>query len=320
MEAAGTRVRYLNIGDPVAFGFKTPPHLVEAVERAMRDGHNTYGPSAGHSRRARGRGGRIHRERLSGRRRSRLHHRGHVGRHRAGAERGRRRAAAKCSCRCRPIRCTRRCWPSSDAKAKYYRLDPSHGWMPDLDHLKSLVTPATRALVVIDPNNPTGAVYPTETRRALLDFADAARPADPRRRGLRRSRIRRPGRAVRPARSRRADHLVLEPVEGVSGARLAHGLDGDRPLAAAGRCRGGGEEAGGRPAVQHRADAVRRRAGADRRPIAPAVVPARLEARARAHGRTAARDARRHRAWRRPPRSTRCRGSRCRRDAPTRTT
>ena len=48
-----------------------------------------------------------------------------------------------------------------DANAMYYRLDPAHGWMPDLDHLKSLVTPATRALVVIDPNNPTGAVYPT---------------------------------------------------------------------------------------------------------------------------------------------------------------
>jgi alanine-synthesizing transaminase len=59
-----------------------------------------------------------------------------------------------------------------DAKAKYYRLDPSRGWQPDLDHLKSLITPATRALVVIDPNNPTGAVYPTETRRALLDFAE----------------------------------------------------------------------------------------------------------------------------------------------------
>ena len=34
------------------------------------------------------------------------------------------------------------------------------------------MTPATRALVVIDPNNPTGAVYPPATRRALLDFAD----------------------------------------------------------------------------------------------------------------------------------------------------
>ena len=47
VEAAGIRVRYLNIGDPVAFGFHTPPHLVAAVERALRDGHNGYGPSAG---------------------------------------------------------------------------------------------------------------------------------------------------------------------------------------------------------------------------------------------------------------------------------
>jgi alanine-synthesizing transaminase len=59
-----------------------------------------------------------------------------------------------------------------DARAKYYRLDASRDWMPDLDHLKSLVTPATRALVIIDPNNPTGAVYPARMRRALLDFAD----------------------------------------------------------------------------------------------------------------------------------------------------
>src|ERR1051325_8088958 len=47
VEARGTRVRYLNIGDPVPFGFHTPPHLIEAVERAMRDGQNGYLPSAG---------------------------------------------------------------------------------------------------------------------------------------------------------------------------------------------------------------------------------------------------------------------------------
>ena len=47
VEAAGTRVRYLNVGDPNVFGFKTPPHLIAAVERAMRDGHNGYGPSPG---------------------------------------------------------------------------------------------------------------------------------------------------------------------------------------------------------------------------------------------------------------------------------
>src|SRR5881628_3129304 len=47
VEARGTCVRYLNIGDPVAFGFQTPAHMIEAAERAMRDGHNGYLPSAG---------------------------------------------------------------------------------------------------------------------------------------------------------------------------------------------------------------------------------------------------------------------------------
>src|SRR5260370_38770243 len=47
VEETGRRVRYLNIGDPVPFGFSTPAHLVEAVERAIRDGHNGYGPSIG---------------------------------------------------------------------------------------------------------------------------------------------------------------------------------------------------------------------------------------------------------------------------------
>src|SRR5688572_26563173 len=47
VEASGRRVRYLNIGDPITFGFQTPPHLIEAVARAMRDGHNGYAPSVG---------------------------------------------------------------------------------------------------------------------------------------------------------------------------------------------------------------------------------------------------------------------------------
>src|SRR5436190_22861615 len=47
VEAAGRKVRYLNIGDPIPFGFTTPPHLIEAIAKAMRDGHNGYTPSAG---------------------------------------------------------------------------------------------------------------------------------------------------------------------------------------------------------------------------------------------------------------------------------
>ena len=57
------------------------------------------------------------------------------------------------------------------ATARYYRCDPARNWVPDVEHLDSLVTPNTRAIVIIDPNNPTGATYDVETRRGLLAFA-----------------------------------------------------------------------------------------------------------------------------------------------------
>src|SRR5688572_14311498 len=47
VESAGGRVRYLNVGNPPAFGFQPPAHVVDAVARAMRDGENAYGPSPG---------------------------------------------------------------------------------------------------------------------------------------------------------------------------------------------------------------------------------------------------------------------------------
>ena len=58
------------------------------------------------------------------------------------------------------------------ARALYYRTDPANGWTPDLDHLAAITTPNTRAIVVIDPNNPTGASYPAPIRRALIEFAE----------------------------------------------------------------------------------------------------------------------------------------------------
>ena len=42
----------------------------------------------------------------------------------------------------------------------YYRCDEQAGWMPDLADIEARITPRTRAVVVINPNNPTGAVYP----------------------------------------------------------------------------------------------------------------------------------------------------------------
>jgi len=47
LEAQGRRIIACNIGDPLKYDFPTPPHLIAAVEKAMRDGLNGYGPSAG---------------------------------------------------------------------------------------------------------------------------------------------------------------------------------------------------------------------------------------------------------------------------------
>ena len=58
------------------------------------------------------------------------------------------------------------------ARPVFYRNDPANGWMPDADEIRALDHPATRALVVIDPNNPTGATYPDAVRRELLEIAD----------------------------------------------------------------------------------------------------------------------------------------------------
>jgi alanine-synthesizing transaminase len=171
VEAAGMHVRYLNIGDPVAFGFTTPPHLVDAVARALKDGHNGYGPSAGilPAREAvaaeyTSKGFPVSADRVF---------------ITAGTSEGIELTLSAVVDGGGDVLVPMPTYPlytavlaKLDARARYYRLDPARGWMPDLDHLHSLVTPATRALVVIDPNNPTGAVYPTAVRRALLDFAD----------------------------------------------------------------------------------------------------------------------------------------------------
>lgn len=172
VEAAGTRVRYLNIGDPIPFGFRTPPHMVEAVARALRDGHNGYAPSV-------------------------------------GIPAAREAVTAECINRGMPMTADRVVITSGTsegielalttlaesgdevlvptptyplytavlakigARPVFYRTDADHSWQPDLDHIRSLISARTRALVVIDPNNPTGATYPADTRKALLDIADS---------------------------------------------------------------------------------------------------------------------------------------------------
>ncbi|WP_420000457.1 pyridoxal phosphate-dependent aminotransferase [Streptomyces boninensis] len=56
-------------------------------------------------------------------------------------------------------------------KAVHYMCDENADWYPDLDDIASKITDRTKALVIINPNNPTGAVYPRELLEGMLDLA-----------------------------------------------------------------------------------------------------------------------------------------------------
>ena len=172
VEATGTAVRYLNIGDPNQFGFVTPPHLIEAVTRAMRDGHNGYAPSPGIAEArdaaaadfaARGVAVGADRVLIT-----------------SGTSEGIELALTAIVDDGEEVLVPSPTYPlytavlaKIGAQPAYYRTDHTHDWLPDLDHLRRLITPRTRALVVIDPNNPTGAIYPEATRKALIEIAES---------------------------------------------------------------------------------------------------------------------------------------------------
>ena len=172
VERTGMKVRYLNIGDPNQFGFLTPPHLIEAVTKAMRDGHNGYTPSPGivEAREAAAadfvsRGVNVSPDRVL---------------ITSGTSEGIELALTGIVDEGEEVLVPSPTYPlytavlaKIGAQPVYYRTDHTREWMPDLDHVRSVITPKTRALVVIDPNNPTGAVYSEATRRALIELADA---------------------------------------------------------------------------------------------------------------------------------------------------
>ena len=171
VEARGRRVRYLNIGDPVAFGFKTPQHLVEAAAQAMRDGHNGYVSSVGIP---------AAREAVAAEYAS---HGIAISPDRVlittGTSEGIELALNALVDEGDDVLVPSPTYPlytavlaKIGAQPRYYRTDPNREWLPDLDHLRSLITSRTRVLVIIDPNNPTGAVYPTSVRRSLIAFAE----------------------------------------------------------------------------------------------------------------------------------------------------
>jgi alanine-synthesizing transaminase len=169
-EAAGRKIISLNIGDPCQFDFRTPEVVVEAIVKALRDNKTSYSASEGipEAREAIRRDA----EERKGIRGIREVFIGH------GAS--------------EPIELLLNALlepgegvlvPSPgyplysavlaklSARPVPYNLDESNGWQPDLADVERQVDAGTRAIVVINPNNPTGSVADRETLAALLEIA-----------------------------------------------------------------------------------------------------------------------------------------------------
>jgi alanine-synthesizing transaminase len=170
-EAAGKHIHWLNTGDPVHAGFQPPAHMVEAVYNSLRNGEHGYGPSVGlpEAREAvaaenTSRGWAVNPDRVV---------------LTSGSSEGIDFVLTSLADPGDEVLVPLPTYPlytailhKIGAREVFYRTDPKNGWQPDPGEVEKLITPRTKALVVNDPNNPTGASYPQTIRRALLAIAD----------------------------------------------------------------------------------------------------------------------------------------------------
>ncbi|ONK11809.1 pyridoxal phosphate-dependent aminotransferase [Streptomyces sp. MP131-18] len=169
LEAAGHRILKLNTGNPAAFGFDCPPEILEDILRNVGDAHG-YGDAKG----------------LLSARRAVMQHYQTKGIHLSVEDIYLGNGVSEL------IQMSMQAllddgdevlvpapdyplWTASvslaGGTAVHYRCDEQAEWMPDLADIERKITDRTKALVVINPNNPTGAVYSTQMLEQLAEIA-----------------------------------------------------------------------------------------------------------------------------------------------------
>ncbi len=168
--ATGKEMIYLNIGDPCQFDFRTPEPVVEAIVKALRDNMTSYSASEGvpEAREAIRRDA----EERKGIRGIREVFVGH------GASEPIETLLTALLEPGEGVLVPRPGYPLYDAvlaklgaRSVHYDLDESRDWQPDPDAMEKLVDSGCRALVLINPNNPTGSIADRATLERVLEVA-----------------------------------------------------------------------------------------------------------------------------------------------------
>ncbi|MDR3763603.1 MAG: aminotransferase class I/II-fold pyridoxal phosphate-dependent enzyme [Acidobacteriota bacterium] len=165
----GHKILYLNIGDPCTYDFQTPPHMIEAATKAMRDGFNGYGDSLGEHSAV---------EAI----RARAERRGFQGIRGVMVGFGSGEVIDHCLTAlinpgdnvltpCPDYPLYGAVLGKISAEPNPYFLTEENGWQPDLDDIAARINSRTKAILLINPNNPTGAIYSKETLEGIAELA-----------------------------------------------------------------------------------------------------------------------------------------------------
>ena len=165
----GKEMLYLNIGDPNIYDFEPPRAMIEATYKAMLDNKNGYSPSSGIKPAL------DSIEREAERKGIKNIHDIFVT---TGASEAIELALSALVNEGENVLTPTPGYPlytaiSSKLQAieNPYYLDEENGWQPDIEDIKSKVNDKTKAIIIINPNNPTGSVASYETLKELVDIA-----------------------------------------------------------------------------------------------------------------------------------------------------
>ena len=167
----GKKIFYLNIGDPVAFDFRTPPHVRQALCKAVEEGANNYSPSEGlpelrqavAEKERRINGVNISAEDVIVT---------------SGISEGIQMTMAALIDEGDEILLPGPSYPPYISYTKFFGGKPvtyetveENGWQPNIDDLRRKISKRTRGIVIINPNNPCGALYGEKTVKQIIDLA-----------------------------------------------------------------------------------------------------------------------------------------------------
>jgi aspartate/methionine/tyrosine aminotransferase len=167
----GRKIHYLNIGDPAAFDFKTPENVKDALSRAIEQDYNYYSPSEGRA---------DLREAIS-KKEKRINGVDIPAENvliTEGISEGIQMILAALVEKGDEILFPGPTYPPYISYTRFFDGAPvayetieKDGWQPNLDDLRSKISERTRAIVIINPNNPTGAVFDRRMIQEMLNIA-----------------------------------------------------------------------------------------------------------------------------------------------------